>query len=478
LSTPALDAFGMKYYLVIFLTVSLISVGILLLKNPFFLFANATANLLNSMLESKKNKSTRQKSLIQSLGNLLPKFGILLLFLAMTIGVSLIPVVVYLEYNPEKSFHTLDMRSIYFFLSVILGSVALFIVRWTNRNKEGDYTGWSMLLHRMILENYNISAALFRLEKRLYKKRLQKADSSFVIVTGLARGGTTALTNLLFESKKFHSLSSDNMPFLLSVNLWRKLHHPRKSKLNERAHGDNIMFGYKTIGALEEYFFKVFLNDTYIKNKILEEHEVDQRTYEDYMVYQKLIGIKSNDSQYLAKNNNLILRYKSLRALNPEFKIVLIFRNPVTHAYSLLNQHDRFCDMQEADPFTLEYMNWLGHHEFGLNHKVFDLELRDLCEEYKDSSINYWLAIWISYYSHVLTLLEDDHLHLIDYADLCSKPVELAGILGTALNLDLSVDQRDPYAERDLEDLDLDNDLLNRAETLHQDLKKRKMEFT
>lgn len=468
----------MKYYLVIFLTVSLISVGLLLLKNPFFLFANATANLLNSMLESKKKKSPKQKNLAQSFGNLLPKFGSLLLFLALTIGVSLIPVAVYLEYNPERSIHTLDMRSIYFFLSVILGSAALFLVPWANRNKERDYTGWSMLLHRMILENYNISAALFRLEKRLYKRRLQKADGSFVIVTGLARGGTTALTNLLFESKKFHSLSYDNMPFLLSVNLWRKLHRPRKSKLKERAKGENIMFGYKTIETLEEYFFKVFLNDTYVKNKILEEHEVDQRTYEDYMVYQKLIGIKNKDSKYLAKNNNLILRYKSLRALNPEFKVLLIFRNPVSHASSLLNQHNRYCDMNEADPFTLEYMNWLGHHEFGLNHKVFDLELRGLCEGYEDSSISYWLAIWISYYSHALTLLEDDHLHLIDHSDLCTKPVELTAALGAALNLDLSVGEREALAEGDPKDLDLDPDLLKRAKVLHQDLIKRKMKFT
>lgn len=449
-----------------------------MLKNPFFIFANATANLLNSMLESNKNESKKQKQLIQSLGNLLPKFGLLLFFLAMTIGVSLIPVVVYLEYNPEKSVQTLDMRSIYFFLSVILGSLVLFVVPWANRNKESDYSGWSMLLHRMILANYNISGALFRLEKRLYKKRISTADKDFIIVTGLARAGTTALTNLLFESKKFHSLSYDNMPFLLSVNLWRKLYHPRKNKLKERAHGDNIMFGYRTIEALEEYFFKVFLNDAYIKSNMLVEHEVDQTTYKDYISYQKLIGIKDKDSNYLAKNNNLILRYKSLRAHNSDFKIVLIFRNPVTHAYSLLNQHDRFCDMHEADPFTLEYMNWLGHHEFGLNHKLFDLELRDLCDRYEDSSLNYWLAIWISYYSHVLTLLEDDNLYLIDYADLCSKPRELVGVLGSALNLDLSVDQREPYMERDLKDLDLDKNLLQRAEALHQDLVKRKMEFT
>ena len=72
-----------------------------------------------------------------------------------------------------------------------------------------------------------------------------------------------------------------------------------------------------------QYFFKVFLNDAYIKSNRLEEHEVDQTTYKDYISYQKLIGIKDKDSNYLAKNNNLILRYRSLRAHNSDFKIVL-----------------------------------------------------------------------------------------------------------------------------------------------------------
>jgi len=120
--------FGMKYYLVVFLTVSLISVGLLLLKNPFFLFANASADMLNSMLQSKKTEPNKQKHLNQSLGNLLLRFGLLLFFLALTIGVSLIPVAVYLEYNPDTTVQDLDKRSIFFFLSVFLGSVALLAV--------------------------------------------------------------------------------------------------------------------------------------------------------------------------------------------------------------------------------------------------------------------------------------------------------------------------------------------------------------
>jgi len=468
---------GFKYYLVVFLTFTLISVGILLLKNPFFLFANATADFLNSILEHGKERSHKHRILLDSLGKLLPRFGLLLFFLAMTIGVSFIPVVVYLEYNPRGSVQDLDMRSIYFFISVILGCFALFIVPWANRNKESDSSGWSMLLHRMILENYNISSALFHFEKKLFKKQINSPTKDFVIVSGLARGGSSALTNLLLESNRFHSLSYDNMPFLMAVNLWRNLHRPRRIKSKRSTADDSIMYGYKTIAVLEEYYFKVFLKDGFVSGSTLEEHEVDKHIYENYVSYQKLIGRKNSENIYLAKNSNLILRYRSLRNHNPDFKILIVFRNPLAHSFSLLTQHNRFCDMQEADPFSLEYMNWLGHYEFGLNHKLFNLEQMDLCRSYEDSSINYWIAIWISYYTHILSLLEDENLFLIDYFDLCSKPKELLSTLGGILKLQLSQDQKEPYTERELSDLDPDEELLARAQSLHENLRKHKVEI-
>jgi hypothetical protein len=256
------------------------------------------------------------------------------------------------------------------------------------------------------------------------------------------------------------------MPFLLSVNLWRKFSHPRRKKLNQSQE------------ALEEYFFKVYLRDSYISEHTLTEHVVDSETYENYLTYQKLIADKKGDSTYLAKNNNLILRYNSLRSHNPEFKIALLFRNPVTHAYSLQSQHLRFSEMHEADPFTLEYMNWLGHHEFGLNHKVFDLEGMDLREPYEITSMNYWLSVWISYYSHVLKLAGEKNLFLIEYTDLCKQPAKLAATLGSLLQVDLADNQRDPYMERELSGLEMENSLLLESLSLYLELRKHKVRIT
>lgn len=464
------------YYILVFLTIALISIGIIVLRRPFFSFAYATSVLLNSMLESNLDEEAKQKQHLKSLGKMLPKFGLLLVLTIAVVVIALIPIFLYLKIE-SKSVQELDMTSFYFYSSMVLGSVVLFVFPAKNKNKNKDYSEWSKLLHKIVLDNYNISKSLFNLEKRLYKKKLQNQIKDFVIVTGLARGGTTALTNLLFESDKFHSLSYDNMPFLLSVNIWKKFYHPHKNKLKQRAHGDNIMFGYKTIEALEEYFFKVFLNDEFISNDTLKEHELDEETYNAYVTYQRLVGAKNKNQTYLAKNNNLILRYKSLRRFNPQFKIILIIRSPLTHAYSLLNQHKRFSTLHYDDPFTLEYMNWLGHHEFGLNHKVFDLKMMNEREKYDNTSINYWIAVWISYYSYVLNLIEDDpHIFLVDYTDLCEKPVQLLSTLGIKLNLDLAVEPRKPYSERELPKLDIDASLIEKADNLYEELRMHKVE--
>ena len=210
----------MTYYVLVFFTTFLISVSLLLLKKPFFSFAKATAALLNIMLDSSMNELAKQKILIQNLGKLLSVFGVFLILIMLTIGISLVPMMLYLRFESE-TIEDLEMASFHFYVSMILGSAILFI--FPLRKKKKDYSEWSVLLHKMVLYNYNISKSLFWLEKKLFKKKAKIQNESFVIVSGLARAGTTALTNLLFRSRKFHSLSYANMPFLLAVNIWKKV---------------------------------------------------------------------------------------------------------------------------------------------------------------------------------------------------------------------------------------------------------------
>src|SRR5690606_12918075 len=124
-------------------------------------------------------------------------------------------------------------------------------------------------------------------EKKSILKTAEPTDKEFVIVTGLARCGTTGLTTKLFESGAFHSLSYANLPFLLSPNLWKRFYKPDGATKKERAHGDKVMFGLDTVEALEEFFYKAFLKDSFIGESTLTEHSISADIYQEYLAYQR-----------------------------------------------------------------------------------------------------------------------------------------------------------------------------------------------
>ena len=68
-------------------------------------------------------------------------------------------------------------------------------------------------------------------------------------------------------------------------------------------------------------------------------------------------------------------------------------------------------------------MNWLGHYEFGLNHKTFDFKDKNLKLDLKSDSINYWLQIWINYYEYILKIYNQSNnqnrIILFNYNKLC-----------------------------------------------------------
>lgn len=225
------------------------------------------------------------------------------------------------------------------------------------------------------------------------------------------------------------------MPFLMAPNLWHKFYKGKKNTLQERAHGDHIKIGFGSIEALEEYFFKAFLKDSYISENNVTSHDIDNNIYQEYLSYQSIIR-KEDNTTYLAKNNNFLLRYKSLRDKNKEFKVIMLFRKPLDHAHSLMKQHLSFSKQQEDDRFIREYMDWLGHHEFGLSHKPFKFQKSKI--NYRTDDINYWLERWIDYYSYALSLPYDKNLLLINYQDFLDSPEKTLAQIQDNIGINLS----------------------------------------
>ena len=80
--------------------------------------------------------------------------------------------------------------------------------------------------------------------------------------------------------------------------------------------------------------------------------------------------------------------------------------------------------MQQQDQFVLNYMNWLGHFEFGLNQKPFflgDEQILDTMQRYPITEINYWLLTWKNYYQNVLGHVCGNVI-LVNFENFCAAP--------------------------------------------------------
>ncbi len=434
----------MIYLSIIFLSSVILSTGLILSRKSFFNLAENTLSLLNTLLDANEDEFAKQKALISGLAKLMLSLFKFVLCIGLTAALALLPTLVFIGFD-TSAFKDLDFSSVEFYAALVAGSAAPFVI-FSRQKPKGDYSEWSVLLHKIILDNYNISKYLFSIEKGFYRRKTRELKNDFWIISGLARSGTTALTTLLFRSDKFHSLSYANVPFLLTPNLWRLFYRPSNTRLKERSHGDKVMFGHNTVEALEEFFFKAFLRDSFVKKGTLIAHDIDDDTYRNYLIYQNLLKPSSKpNSTYIAKNNNFLLRYQSIRKFNPDFKIFFLFRDPVNHAHSLLKQHRRFSKFHKEDPFTLEYMNWLGHHEFGLNLKSFTFPSSIATYNHPPESINYWLTGWINYYSRILEVMHDENVFLIQYNDFLQAPEKLIASLSAITNLKINIDQIAPF---------------------------------
>ena len=206
-----------------------------------------------------------------------------------------------------------------------------------------------------MLSSNIVRQTTFEIESLINKNNLSDIDNH-VFISGLARSGTTILLNSIHKSNYFASLKYDDMPFILAPNLWSKI-TPNKKNIDfqERAHKDGIQISTKSPEAFEEIFWKTFYENNF-------------DTHKKFRKFVSLVLQKNKKKRYISKNNQNIKRLEIILKIFPKSKILILFRNPIHQAKSLLNQHKKFINYSKKDKFVSEYMKWIGHHEFGPNY--------------------------------------------------------------------------------------------------------------
>ena len=314
------------------------------------------------------------------------------------------------------------------------------------------------------------------MEKVLHGKATKKLElNEVVFISGLARAGTTALFNQLYNTNEFASLKYSDMPFLLMPNGWKKFNRAPKTEMQERAHQDGIKIGSESPEAFDEYFWKVLLKNSYIKKEFLITQDIDDKKWSEYLQYIKLVCLSNGKKNYLSKNNNNILRLPSIKRGLPNSKILLLYRNPLDHAKSLMKQHLQFISLQKKDDFALSYFNYLGHHEFGLNHKPFYLQESSMDElkKFRQDELNYWLLIWRNYYQFLLDGAVDQTL-LISFEDICQRPEMVAQFLNNMIGLDSKIQAANKFEPVPHADYPYDQSILEDCNFLYTKLNSKR----
>jgi hypothetical protein len=290
----------------------------------------------------------------------------------------------------------------------------------------GDHSTLDRFLHRLVLGSKSVAELLFDLENGLCKSAASRRDA--VYVTGLARCGSTALLRALHSSGSFASLTYRDMPFVIAPNLWGRVAVRREGAVagRERPHGDGIIEDIASPEGLEEVFWRKELGQVYIRKTGLFVHDVPAATVERLNRYQSLVCARYGSPRYLAKNNNMMLRIRSLAPVTQDCCYLILFRDPLAHAASLLRQHRRF---SMTSGFTQDYMRWLVHHEFGADHRPFRFP-GDTPSTRSPDSMEYWLERWIDAYSFLLGVLRQNLANTlpVQYERLCDDQAYRAGI--------------------------------------------------
>lgn len=242
-----------------------------------------------------------------------------------------------------------------------------------------NYNFLEKLYHKIIFANDFFIKSFYEIEKIFFLKNIEIKNKKHVFISGLPRSGTTTLLNFLYQTNEYASLKYRNMPLILSPNI-SLLFKSKNLKTSERLHGDGINFNLDSPESFDEVFFNN--NEKFIKKELLN--------------FLKIVVI-SEKTKYLSKNNLNFKRIGLIKSILPNAIFLIPFRDPLNQSISLLNQHRKFCLLQSKDKFIEDYMNFLGHNEFGNNHISWKKNIK-----YSDfNTLDYWIEQWYHFYKDI-----------------------------------------------------------------------------
>lgn len=285
-------------------------------------------------------------------------------------------------------------------------------------------------LHRVAFASVQAQMGLADLGRRAFRRQMQAVTPGPpVFVTALPRAGTTVLLDVLASCAEFASPIYRDLPFVLCPLLWHRLSRrfQRTASPRERFHGDGILVSHDSPEAFEEVIWRAFFPEHYGARSIRPWASCRHAEFEEFFAAHRhevvtLRGLAGKPARrYVSKNNGNIARVPALLEMLPEATVLLLFRDPLQHAHSLLEQHLRFCALHDRDPFARRYMRDIGHFDFGRNLLPIDFDgwLGDSRGERPAADgLAFWLDYWTATYRQLLRVPAHPRIAFVAFEEL------------------------------------------------------------
>jgi hypothetical protein len=102
--------------------------------------------------------------------------------------------------------------------------------------------------------------------------------------------------------------------------------------------------------------------------------------------------------------------------------------------------HQRFIAMQEEDSFVLEYMNLLGHREFGKGLNWLQVGEKRFLPNHEPSQIECWLEYWVYLHKSLFDNVVKNR-YFVDFDDMKQNPGPHISILFSNCSVGASAEQ-------------------------------------
>ena len=264
-----------------------------------------------------------------------------------------------------------------------------------------DYSSIDRFLHYLVLNSRPIQNVLWDVERFIFDNKVKPTHGVYVL--GMPRAGTTAVMKAVYGSGRFASLKYNDMPFAVCPNLWATItkFHQKQTISKERSHLDGVTIDYSSPESFEGIFWSLIQPQPKDRSS-LDRSVISEEEISSLKAFHRVVCRRYRKNRYLAKNNNAILNFDQLSKELQDYLFLVMYRCPVTQSQSLLRQHTL---LQSATKFSLDYMGWLQHFEFGPDHLPFIFN-NNKTPAGDRNDIQYWVDRWSDCYEFVADCLE------------------------------------------------------------------------